>query len=225
MGIFKRLRDISLSSIHELLNKAEDPVMLMNQYIRDMESELSEAEVAFAKQVAAEKRAQHQLEEAAEMVVKREQGAIQALQAGDEALARQALEDKKTYEAKAEVYKTQYESAKSLSDQLRSQLHEMKSEYERMKQSRDELVARAEAAKTQKKLNETLSSFGKASAVKEFDRMKEKVLELEAHAEASSVLKNENRNLDQKLNALNTKSEIDDELARLKKQIQDGENS
>lgn len=220
MGIFKRLRDISLSSIHELLNRAEDPVLLMNQYVREMESELSDAEVAFAKQVAAEKRAQHQWEEAQEMVLKREQGALQALKAGDESLARRALEDKKAYQTKAEAYKTQYDSAKLFSDQLRSQLQEMKAEFGRMKRSRDELIARAEAAKTQKKINESLSTIGKSSAVKDFERMKDKVIELEVEAEASLLLKNESRSLDNELNALDAKSEIDDELLRLKKIIE-----
>ncbi|MCI3922305.1 PspA/IM30 family protein [Paenibacillus sp. TRM 82003] len=219
MGIFKRLRDISLASIHEILNRAEDPIPLMNQYIRDMETELSEAEVAFAKQIAAEKRALHQLEEAEEMAAKREAGAIQALQAGDESLARRAIADKKTHVGKAETFRATHEAAKRLSGELRGQLQEMRAELEQMKRSRDELTARAEAAKAQKKMNETMSGFGKGGAANEFQRMKERIVQLEAEAEASGELQKEGKNLDRELRALESKSDIDEELERLKRQL------
>jgi len=220
MGIFKRLRDLSLSSLHELLNRAEDPLLLMNQYVRDMEAELSEAEVAFARQVAAEKRAQHLYEETLELAAKREQGALAALRAGDEALARRAIEDKKEQETKAEAYRAQYEAAKTVSDELRSQLQEMKAELERMKREQRELAARAAAAKSQKRMNEAVGKIGRGSAVADFERMKEKVTELEAEAEASGIVRGQARRLDRELEALGKQAEIDEELERLKRSLE-----
>lgn len=219
MSIFKRLRDISLSSLHELLNRAEDPVALMNQYVRDMETELSEAEVAFARQIAAEKRAQHLYEEAAELAEKREQGALAALRDGDEALARRAIEDKKEHESRAATYLGQYESAKAQSEEMRERLREMKSELERMRAEQRELAARAAAAKSQKRMNEAMGKIGRGSAVADFDRMKGKVAELEAEAEASGIVRGETRKLDRELDALGRRSEVDEELARLKAQL------
>ena len=56
MGIFKRLRDMTMASINDLLDKAEDPVKMLNQFLRDMEEDIMEAESAVAKQIAIEKK-------------------------------------------------------------------------------------------------------------------------------------------------------------------------
>ena len=44
LSIFKRLRDLTLSNVYALIEKAEDPVKLTDQYIRDMQEDLADAE-------------------------------------------------------------------------------------------------------------------------------------------------------------------------------------
>lgn len=218
MGIFKRIRDISMASINDLIDKAEDPVKMLNQYLRDMEDDIADAEIAVAKQIAIEKKFKHQYEEAEEMAEKRAEQAMKALESGNEDLARRALQDKKEHQAKADEFRTQFENAKSNADQLRKQLQEMKDEFEKMKNKKDTLVARAEAAKAQKHINQTMSGFGKDTAAKGFERMNDKVLQLEAEAEASNDLKRANKSLDEELEALG-KDDVEDELAALKAQL------
>jgi len=150
MGIFKRLRDLTAASINDLLDKAEDPVKMLNQFLRDMEEDIMEAEAAVAKQIAVEKKFKQQYEEAFEMVSKREEQAMKALEQGNEDLARRALADKKEHQARYDEMKRQYDIAKTNADQLRSQLSEMKDEFNKMKNKKDLLIARAEAAKAQK---------------------------------------------------------------------------
>ncbi|OEF99316.1 phage shock protein A [Vulcanibacillus modesticaldus] len=218
MSLFKRLSDLTKASLNELLDKAEDPIKMLNQYLRELEQDIAEAEVAVAKQIAIEKKFKQQLEEAQEMVEKREQQAMKALEAGNEELARKALIDKKVHQEKVDDFKVQYENAKSNADQLRKQLREMKDEFENMKNKKATLVARAEAAKAQKKINKTMSNFGTDNAAKGFERMSEKVLELEAEAEASMELKKMNSTLDDELAALEDSS-VEDELAKLKEKL------
>ncbi|MFS1514361.1 PspA/IM30 family protein [Chengkuizengella sp. SCS-71B] len=218
MSIFKRIRDISAAAINDLIDKAEDPVKMLNQYLRDMEDDIAEAEIAVAKQIAIEKKLKHKYEEAQEMVDKRGQQAVKALESGNEDLARRALQDKKEHQEKLDDFKTQYDNAKSNADSLRKQLEEMKEEFNKMKNRKDTLVARAESAKAQKKINQTMSGFGKDTGAKGFDRMNEKVLQMEAEAEASEDLKNSSRSLDNELDALDS-SDVDDELAALKAQL------
>ncbi|NBI30158.1 PspA/IM30 family protein [Chengkuizengella marina] len=218
MSIFKRIRDISAAAINDLIDKAEDPVKMLNQYLRDMEDDIAEAEIAVAKQIAVEKKLKHKYEEAQEMVDKRSQQAVKALESGNEDLARRALQDKKEHQEKLDDFKTQYDNAKSNADSLRKQLEEMKEEFNKMKNRKDTLVARAESAKAQKKINQTMSGFGKDTGAKGFDRMNEKVLQMEAEAEASEDLKNSSRSLDNELDALDS-NDVDDELAALKAQL------
>lgn len=129
MGIFKRLRDLTMASINDLLDKAEDPVKMLNQFLRDMEQDIQEAEVAVAKQIAIEKKFKQQYEEAQEMVEKRSEQAMKALEQGNEDLARRALQDKKEHQERFDEMKRQYDMAKTNADRLRNQLAEMKEEF------------------------------------------------------------------------------------------------
>lgn len=220
MGIFKRLRDLTMASINDLLDKAEDPVKMLNQFLRDMEEDILEAEAAVAKQIAIEKKFKQQADEAEDMVNRRGEQAMKALEQGNEELARKALQDKKEHQARYDEFKRQYDIAKANADQLRSQLSEMKDEFGKMKNKKDLLVARAESAKAQKQINQTMSGFGKDNAAKGFDRMTEKVMQLEAEAEASKDIRSSSRTLDDELDALDKNgSGVEDELAALKAQL------
>lgn len=217
--LFKRLKTITEATLNDLLDKVEDPVKMLNQYLRDMGEEINEAEVAVAKQIAVEKKLKQQLDAALDMVKKREEQAIGALEAGDEDLTRRALQDKKDHRAKADDFQEQYETAKAAADRLRSQLDEMKREYEKMKHKKDSLVARAQAAKAQKQINQAMSGIGSDTAARGFERMGDKVLQMEAEAEASSEMRSKDRSLDEELEALTKKDEVDEELEALKKRI------
>ncbi|GIP38798.1 phage shock protein A [Paenibacillus sp. J31TS4] len=219
MGIFKRLRDLTAASINDLLDRAEDPVKMLNQFLRDMEQDIMDAEAAVAKQIAVEKKFKQQYEEAEEMVQKREAQAMKALEQNNEDLARRALEDKKQHQTRFEEMHKQYVIAKDNADRLRKQLSEMKDEYSKMKNKKDLLVARAEAAKAQKQINQAMSGFGSDNAARGFDRMSEKVLQMEAEAQASSDLRDSNRTLDDELNKLGSNDGVDDELAALKAKL------
>lgn len=219
MGIFKRLRDLTMASINDLLDKAEDPVKMLNQFLRDMEADIQEAESAVAKQIAIEMKFKQQFEEAEELVQRRTEQAMKALEQGNEDLARRALEDKKEHQARYEELKDQYSIAKANADQLRAQLSEMKDEYGKLRGKKDLLIARAEAAKAQKQINQAMSGFGSDTASKGFDRMSEKVLQMEAEAKASGELRSTKKDLDDELAALDKSGGVEDELAALKAQL------
>lgn len=53
---FKRVKTIVGSELNSLLDKAEDPVKMLDQFMRDMAEDIREAESAVAKQIANEKK-------------------------------------------------------------------------------------------------------------------------------------------------------------------------
>jgi phage shock protein A len=210
-----------MSNINAMLDRAEDPVKMLDQYLRDMQEDLQDAEVAVAKQIAIEKKFKQQLEETRELIAKREGQALQALEAGNEDLARRALVDKKSLSEKADDYQKQWESAKANADQLRTSLDDMREQVTEMKNKRATLQARAEAAKAQKQINQAMSGFGNDNAARGFERMEGKVLQMEAEAEASKELRGTNRSLDDEFKELDKKntSVVDQELAELKARL------
>lgn len=222
MGLFKRIGDNLRANLNSLLDKAEDPVKMLEQYLRDMEDDIADAEAAVAKQIAVVKRLEASCKDAGLMVEKRVDQAKQALAQNREDLARKALEDKKIHAAKAEDYRGQWERARAVADSLKKQLLDMKDEFEKMQAKKATLIARANAARAQMEINKTMNGFGKDTALKGFQRMEDKVLQYEAESAAGLELRNYSKGIDEELAELgNNQSEIDEELARLKESLKD----
>ncbi|SDN05018.1 PspA/IM30 family protein [Sediminibacillus halophilus] len=216
--MFKRVSTIVNSELNSMLDKAEDPVKMLEQFMRDMESDIREVESSVAKQIANEKMLKRKYDDAQALVDKRQGQAEKAIEAGNEDLARRALEDKKDQQEQADTLKESWERAKNDSQVLRDKLDEMKKEYQQMKLKKDSLKARAESAKTRTKMNRTMSSIGSDDSKRGFERMEEKVLQFEAEADTSDDLSESSKSLDDEFESLE-KSGVDDELADLKKKL------
>ncbi len=133
LGILKRVRDITMATINEVLDQIEVPVTMLNQFLRDIEEELSNAQTAVAYQIAAEQRWSRLVEEMEHRIAKRTRQAQLAVNAGDDTIARRAFADKQICEAKIEEYRAQYEAVKNQTGVLRQQLQELKDKYEEMR--------------------------------------------------------------------------------------------
>ncbi|WP_322906164.1 PspA/IM30 family protein [Paenibacillus campi] len=220
MSIFKRLRDLTLSNVYALIEKAEDPIKMTDQYIRDMAADLEDAEKAVASQIAIEKRFKQLYEEQDALVKKREEQAHIAAQAQNVDLARRALEEKKSAEAKRDEYKANFDQNKAAADNLRSKLDEMRKQLNELKNKRETLVARYNAAKAQTEINKAMNGFSADSATAGMKRMEDKMLQMEAHAEASNEMNTKGKSLDDEIQALGTNKEVEDELSALMKQYE-----
>ncbi|MBY7143869.1 PspA/IM30 family protein [Virgibacillus sp. NKC19-3] len=213
---FRRIKTVVGSELNAMLDKAEDPVKMLDQFMRDMEEDIQEAESAVAQQMANEKMLKRKANDAKALVDKRQMQAEQAVEAGNDDLARRALEDKAENEQQFEVLEESWANAKNDCDEIKEKLDEMKKEYNQMKLKKDSLKARAETAQTKTKMNRTMSAIGSDESRQGFERMEEKVLEYEAEAETSKDLSQAARTLDDEFESLE-ESKVDQELAELKK--------
>ncbi|WP_438350891.1 PspA/IM30 family protein [Paenibacillus sp. FA6] len=220
MSMFKRLRDVTMSNINSLIDKAEDPIKMTDQYIRDMHEDLEDAEKAVAAQIAIEKKFKQLYEEQEALLNKRAQQAQVAAQAQNIDLARRALEEKNAAELKMNEYKVNYDQNKASADNLRGKLEEMRKQLTLMKNKRETLVARYNAAKAQTEINKAMTGFSTDSAASGLKRMEDKMLHMEAQAEASNEMSSSEKSLDDEFASLNKDQAVEDELAALMKQFE-----
>ena len=217
MGLFDRLGRVIRANLNDLVSKAEDPEKVLEQSIIEMQEDLVQLRQAVAKTIATQKRTEQQYNKNLQDGNMWQQRAALALQKGDENLAREALNRKKTFTDTAAALKTQLDQQTNQVETLKRNLIALESKISEAKTKKDMLKARASAAKANKQLQETIGNLGTGSAMAAFDRMEEKVMQLEAESQAVHELGG--TGIDQEWAQLEASSAVDDELEALKMQL------
>jgi len=218
MSIFGRLGTLLKANINDMITKAEDPQKVLNQLVMDMQEQLIESKKMVAVAIADEKRLKKQLDEQIRLSQEWEKKAMMAIRAGNDELARQALQRKQEHDNQAADFQKHWESQAQATAQLRNVLMQLNNKIEEAKRKKNLLIARAQRAETQKKIQATMHGLADNSAFSAFDRMAEKVDRSEAEAEAQAELVEhmEGDDLARQFEKLEQTSGGDDALAALK---------
>lgn len=218
MGIFSRLSTIFRANANAAIDKMEDPEKVLNQLIIDMQEQLATAKKQVATAIADEKRLKLQLENETQKAQEWEQKAMQAVRAGRDDLANDALARKAEHDKYVAEYTKQWQAQKAATDKLRDSLKGMSNKIEEAKRKKGLLIAREKRAKAQKTIQSTLSGISDNGAMDAFNRMAEKVEQNEAEAEAHTELAEDfvSDDLEKQIDALPSEATQSDALAALK---------
>lgn len=176
MGILSRFRDIMASNVNALLDKAEDPEKMIDQYLRDLEADYAEVKAETASVMADAKSAQRKVDSCNEEIKKMEQYAVKAVQAGNDDDARKFLAKKAELTENLTTYQKNLDIASANAEKMKNLHNKLEEDISAMKAKRDSLKAKAKVAEAQKKINELGANADKAgSTMAAFARMEEKI--------------------------------------------------
>lgn len=221
MSILTRFKEIMLSNINALLDKAEDPEKMIDQCLRNLNSDLGKVKSETASVMAEEQRIKRELDECTSEIDKMEKYAIKALEAGNEDDARKFLEKKSELAKKEVELKEAYGVASSNAAQMKQMHDKLVSDIGELEGRRAMIKGKMAVAKTQERINKIGSSVNSANkSISAFDRMEEKVNkafdEANAMAELNAGPKDDIEDLTAKYDS---STKIDDELAALKAKL------
>ncbi len=217
MGLFDRLSRVVRANVNDLVSKAEDPEKVLEQAVIDMQEDLVQLRQAVARAIATQKRTEQQYNKNQQEANTWQQRAQLALSKGDENLAREALVRKKSFADTAGNLKLQLDQQTANVETLKRNLVALESKISEAKTKKDMLKARANAAKANKQLQETLGNLSTSSAMGAFERMEDKVMQIEAESQAVGELGG--TGLEEQFAQLEASSGVDDELAAMKAQL------
>lgn len=227
MGILQRFKDIMSANVNAVLDKAEDPAKMVDQYMRDLESDLGKVKAETASVMAEEKRTKREFDENREEIEKMDRYARKALMAGNESDAKAFLEKKAELTAKEEILLKSWQQAKNNADSMKQMHDKLCKDLADLRARKEAIKAKMTLAKTQEKLNKIGSSFdGAADRMSAFDRMEAKADQMLDQASAMAELnqKKEDENSVENLmskydDSSSQSSKVDEDLEALKKEL------
>lgn len=224
MGILDRFTTIVKANINELLDRAEDPAKMVDQYLVDLTESLAEVKQETAGVMAEEARTKRSADANKAEVDRMESLARKALQAGNEDDARVFLGKKQSLEAAGAELAKAYEAAHANAEKMRQMHDKLVSDIEDLKQRRETIKAKMAVAKTQEKVAGYSAGADKAEgAIEAFNRMEAKADRMLDTADAMAELNEEPVDevaaLEAKYADATSDAAVDDELARLKAEM------
>jgi phage shock protein A len=231
-----RMSTVIKAKISRLLDKAEDPGETLDySYQKQLES-LQNVKKGIADVVTAKKRLGMQAQKLEQSVVKLDTQARQAMGAGNEELARTALERKQLAQTELQGLDQQIAELQSQQERLTESEKRLRAKIEAFRTKKEVIKAQYSAAEAQVRISEAATGVGEEMAdvglamqraVDKTEDMKARasaVEELEAAGtfEDLTQLGEGSDDIDRQLAELGAGGAVDDELAQLKAELGTG---
>ena len=233
-GLMSRASTVVRAKLSRLLDRAEDPGETLDYSYKKQLQLLQDVKRGVADVVTSKKRLQLQTGKLEQELVKLEGQARQALGAGREDLARQALERKSAVQQQLQGLDQQVQDLEAQQEKLLASERQLSAKIEAFRSQKEVIKAQYSAAEAQVRIGEAATGIGEqmADTGLAIQRARDKTEQMQARAAAVDELvaagaledfTSDQTALDRELAQLSSASQVDDELARMKAELESGE--
>ncbi|MGH2890503.1 MAG: PspA/IM30 family protein, partial [Solirubrobacteraceae bacterium] len=235
-GLSGRMSTVVKAKISKLLDRAEDPSETLEYSYQKQIELLQNVKKGIADVVTSKKRLQLQEEKYQQQVVKLDTQARQALAAGNEDLARMALERKSGLQTELQSLDSQIAQLEQQQEQMTDSERKLKAKIEQFRSKKEVIKAQYSAAEAQVRISEAATGVGEEMAdvglamqraLDKTENMRARasaVQELEAAGtfEDLSQIGSGEDDIDRQLAQLTSSSAVDSELEKMKAELGTG---
>ena len=234
-GLMSRASTVVKAKFSKLLDRAEDPSETLDYSYEQQLQLLQNVKRGVADVVTAKKRLEMQTQQLEQSVVKLDTQARQAVAAGREDLARQALERKSAVQQQLQGLDQQVEGLEAQQEKLVASQKQLQAKIEAFRSQKEVIKAQYSAAEAQVRIGEAATGIGEqmADTGLAIQRAKDKTEQMQARAGAIEELvesgalddftSDGTTQLDRELAQISSQSQVDDELAKMKAELGSGE--
>jgi phage shock protein A len=235
-GLFSRFATVVKAKLSKLLDRAEDPTETLDYSYEQQLRLLQDVKRGVVDVTTSKKRLTMQTAQLEQNVVKLETQARDALAAGREDLARQALERKALVQRQLQDLDAQVAQLGDQQDKLVSSEKQLQAKIEAFRSQKEVIKAQYSAAEAQVRIGEAATGIGDqmADTGLAIQRAKDKTEQMQARASAVEELieagtledftGGDRTQLDRELEQIQATNQVDRELERLKAEVGPGES-
>lgn len=209
--------------LNDSADAVADPARDARQIVRDLDDSIAKAEAAMTDVKAQLTVLESKRDREAADAARYGQGAATAVQAGDDALATDALNAQMEHEGKAKAFDAQIAQLKPTVENLDKQIADMRARRNDLKSRTEVIEVQAQVAAAKDVAATALGGIGGKNLTEDFNKLEEKAQLTSARADArlATVDVASGKSLDDRLNHLNpTGDSAEARLAALKAKMQ-----
>ena len=233
-GLMQRTSEITKAKVSKLLDRAENPEETLDYSYEQQLEQLQNMKRGIADVTTAKKRLELEDSSLQQQLAKLDAEAKQALQAGREDLAREALTRKAALQAQMTSIEQQEQQLAAQEQKLIDGEQALQAKVEAFRSQKEVIKAQYSAAEAQVKIGEAATGIGEhmADVGLAIQRAQDKTEQMQARAAAvdeltaSGALEDytaQGDDLDRQLAQISESSQVDDELAKLKAELGQGD--
>jgi len=232
-GLMSRASMVIRAKFSKLLDRAENPTETLDYSYEQMLQQLQNVKRGVADVVTAKKRLQIQTQQLEQNIVKLDTQARQAVAAGREDLARQALERKSGIQQQLQDLDAQVKQLEDQQEKLVANEKQLEARIEQFRSQKEVIKAQYSAAEAQVRIGEAATGIGHEmdNTGLAIQRAKDKTEQMQARASAMDELissgdleeiGSDKTQLDRELAQMASQSQVDSELEKIKAEVGSG---